>query len=56
MVEEMAGVGEREAMDLLQVHPEPALAALVALGLSPERAEALLEERGVREALKEVGR
>lgn len=56
MVEEMAGVGEREAMDLLRVHPEPALAALVALGLSPERAEALLEERGVREALKEVGR
>lgn len=56
MVEEMAGVGEEEALRLLRAHPEPALAALVALGLSPERAEALLEERGVRGALREVGR
>jgi N-acetylmuramic acid 6-phosphate etherase len=56
LVEEVAGVGEEEALRLLRAHPDPALAALVALGLSPERAEALLEEKGVRGALEEVGR
>ncbi len=56
MVREMAGVGEEEARALLEAYPDPALAALVALGVEPEKALALLEERGVRGALAEVGR
>ncbi|WP_022798051.1 N-acetylmuramic acid 6-phosphate etherase [Thermus islandicus] len=56
MVEAMAGVSEEEALRLLKVHPDPALASLVALGLPPEEAERLLEEKGVREALQEVRR
>ncbi|GAB5602403.1 N-acetylmuramic acid 6-phosphate etherase [Thermus sp. FJN-A] len=54
MVAELAGVGEKEALDLLKEYPDPALAALVALGLSPEAAEGLLEAKGVRGALAEV--
>lgn len=56
MVQEMAGVGEEEARALLEAYPDPALAALVALGVEPQRALALLEAKGVRGALGEVGR
>ncbi|MFN4073295.1 MAG: N-acetylmuramic acid 6-phosphate etherase [Thermus sp.] len=56
MVREMAGIGEAEALALLEAYPDPALAALVALGLDPAQALALLEEKGVRGALAEVRR
>lgn len=56
MVQELAGVSQEEALGLLEAYPEPALAALVALGLEPAEALALLEARGVRGALAEVGR
>lgn len=56
LVVELSGVGEEEALELLKAHPDPALAALVALGLPPGEAEALLEAKGVRGALREVGR
>lgn len=56
MVKEMAGVSGEEAKRLLEVYRDPALAALVALGLGAEEALALLEEKGVRGALVEVRR
>jgi N-acetylmuramic acid 6-phosphate etherase len=54
MVEEMAGVDRAQALALLRSFPDPAVAALVALGVPSEKAEALLEEKGVRGALEEV--
>ncbi|MEN2982273.1 MAG: N-acetylmuramic acid 6-phosphate etherase [Thermus sp.] len=55
LVAEMAGVSLEEALAALDRFPEPALAALVLLGVSLEQAEALLEAKGVRGALEEVG-
>ena len=56
LVQELSGVSQEEALALLEAYPEPALAALVALGLEPGEALALLEAKGVRGALAEVGR
>lgn len=56
LVQELSGVSQEEALVLLEAYPEPALAALVALGLEPGEALALLEAKGVRGALAEVGR
>ncbi|MGC8904166.1 N-acetylmuramic acid 6-phosphate etherase [Thermus sp.] len=56
MVRAMVGLGEEEAKALLARYPEPALAALAALGKTGEEAERLLEARGVRGALEEARR
>ncbi|WP_243095499.1 N-acetylmuramic acid 6-phosphate etherase [Thermus thalpophilus] len=56
LAEEALGVPRDAAERLLLEYPEPALAALVYRGLGPEEALALLEAKGVRGALAEVGR
>ena len=56
LVQKLSGVSQEEALALLEAYPEPALAALVALGLEPGEALVLLEAKGVRGALAEVGR
>jgi N-acetylmuramic acid 6-phosphate etherase len=55
MLKELFGLGEEEALAFLERSEDPALALLLALGVEEERARALLE-KGVRAALKEVGR
>jgi N-acetylmuramic acid 6-phosphate etherase len=55
MLKELFGLGEEEALAFLERSEDPALALLHALGVEEERARALLE-KGVRAALKEVGR
>jgi hypothetical protein len=55
MLRELFGLGEEEALAFLEGTEDPALALLLALGVEEEKARALLE-KGVRAALKEVGR
>jgi N-acetylmuramic acid 6-phosphate etherase len=55
MLKELFSLGEEEALAFLERSEDPALALLLALGVEEERARALLE-KGVRAALKEVGR
>jgi N-acetylmuramic acid 6-phosphate etherase len=55
MLKELFGLGEEETLASLERSEDPALALLLALGVEEERARALLE-KGVRAALKEVGR
>ena len=55
MLKELFGLGEEEALAFLERSEDPALALLLALGVEEEGARALLE-KGVRAALKEVGR
>ncbi|GLV48824.1 N-acetylmuramic acid 6-phosphate etherase [Thermus sp. LT1-2-5] len=55
LAEEAFGLPREAAEGLLLRYPEPAWAALVYRGLGPEEALALLEAKGVRGALAEVG-